>query len=87
MKYFIGSIAIIVGSILVIKTGWLLSWFGRIGWAERHLGTEGGSRLFYKLIGLLIIFCSFLAMSGLLGMMIRDTLGPLFGIFRTTPGI
>ncbi len=51
----IGGILIIVGGIaLVIKSDWFLSNFGRINWAEQHLGLEGGTRLFYKLLGVAV---------------------------------
>lgn len=48
----LGGLLIIIGGIvMVIKTEWFLVNFGRIDWAERHLGFEGGTRLFYKLLG------------------------------------
>jgi hypothetical protein len=54
-KFILGIIIAAIGFLIVWKAEWLLINFGRIGFAERHLGTEGGSRLFYKLIGTLII--------------------------------
>ncbi len=48
----IGGVALVaMGVSLVIKSDWFLSNFGRIDWAEQHLGLEGGTRLFYKLLG------------------------------------
>lgn len=67
-----------VGFLLVWKSEWLYQNFGTVAWAEEHLGTEGGSRLFYKLFGLIIIFISFLGVSGLLGGMILSIFGGLF---------
>jgi len=55
LKIF-GIILVIIGPILVIKSEWFLENFGRIEWAEQKLGAEGGTRLFYKLLGLLFIF-------------------------------
>jgi hypothetical protein len=55
LKIF-GGILFIVGPILVIKASWFLENFGRIEWAEKHLGTEGGTRLFYQLLGLAFMF-------------------------------
>jgi len=75
MRYTIGVIVIIIGSLLVIKSNTFLSWFGRVGFAEKYLGTEGGSRLFYKLLGILIIFLAFFGMTGLL----ESTLRSIFG--------
>ena len=54
-KFIIGMIIIAIGFLIVWKSEWLLINFGRIGWAEKHLGTGGGSRAMYKLIGSLII--------------------------------
>lgn len=79
MKYAVGIFAIAVGIILVIKTDWFLENFGTIDWAEAHLGTEGGTRLMYKLIGLACIFLSLMGMTGLLGSVILSIFGPLFG--------
>ncbi|MFH0853819.1 MAG: hypothetical protein V1853_05470 [bacterium] len=78
MKYVIGIITIIIGAFLVIKTDIVMSWFGRVGFAEKHFSTEGGSRLFYKLLGLVMIFLALIGMIGLLGFIIKDLFGPLF---------
>ena len=50
-----GACLIVAGILLVIKSEWFLENFGRISWAEQKLGAEGGTRLFYKLLGLLFI--------------------------------
>ena len=78
MKYFIGLLAIVLGVILVIKTEWFIENFGTNAWAEEHLGTSGGSRLMYKLIGLAIIFIAMMGVTGLLGPFIMGTIGRLF---------
>ncbi len=80
MSYVVGILAIILGTIMVIKTEWFLSSFGTIQWAEEHLGTSGGSRIMYKLIGLAFIILSLMGMTGLLGKVILGIFGPLFGI-------
>ena len=54
-KNFFGIILIAVGFIFVWKTEWFQQNFGGIGFAEKHLGSEGGSRLMYKVIGVIII--------------------------------
>lgn len=64
-KWIIGSILIALGVILVVKTEWFLGFFGRIAWAEEKLGSEGGSRLFYKLIGIGLIVFALLWISGI----------------------
>ena len=64
MAIVIGIIMVAVGAILVIKTEWFLQNFGRIAWFDQKLGSEGGSRLGYKLIGILLIFIGIIFMTG-----------------------
>jgi hypothetical protein len=82
MRFIYTLIGLIIGSLLVIKSEWFYRNFGSIPWAEIHLGAEGGSRLFYKLIGLAIILVSLLYFSGILQSIILDIFGPLFGLPR-----
>ena len=77
MKYVLGIIFIAVGFVIVWKSDWLMNNFGRIAWAEDKLGMEGGTRLFYKLIGIAIIVFSFLYMTGAIA-------GMLSWIFKPT---
>jgi len=74
MKYFIGIICIGIGFLIMWKADWIMNNFGRIAWAEEKLGMEGGTRLFYKLIGLAIIILSFLIMMGI----VQSILGAIF---------
>lgn len=60
-----GFIGIAIGYTFVVKTEWYLNFAGRVAWAEEHLGLEGGTRLFYKLLGIVIIFVSFTYLTGL----------------------
>lgn len=80
MRYILGILGIVAGTFLIIKTEWFIQNFGTNAWAEEHLGTSGGTRLMYKLIGLIIIFISIMSITGLLGPAVLRTLGPLFGI-------
>ena len=75
MQYVIGIILISVGFIVVWKSDWIMNNFGRIPWAEAKLGMDGGTRLFWKLIGIIIILGSFLYMTGALGGIIRGIFG------------
>ena len=63
-KYIVGVIIIAVGILMVIKTDWFLRFTGKIAWAEEKLGTEGGTRMFFKLLGILGIIIAFLIMTG-----------------------
>ena len=73
-----GLTAIVIGFMIVWKTETILNFFGRVEWAEAHLGHEGGSRLFYKLIGLLIIVIGVFAATNMLGGIIMAVFKPLF---------
>jgi len=80
MTYIIGILVIIVGVFLVIKTEWFVQNFGSSAWAEEHLGTSGGTRLMYKLIGIIFIVLSMMGMTGMLGEVIINIFGGLFGL-------
>jgi hypothetical protein len=77
MKFFGGMFIIAIGLTLVIKTEWYLQNFGRVDWAEQHLGFEGGSRLFYKLLGTFVCFIGILVAFDLFGGFFRSTVGQL----------
>ena len=56
MQIFLGILITAIGAIFVIKTEWFLENFGRLDWFEQKLGTEGGSRLGYKIILVLLFY-------------------------------
>lgn len=70
-----GLLLIVIGVLFVWKTEWFMQNVGRIAWAEEKLGD---SRLFYKLLGIIIIFIGLMAMTGLLGGFLLGTVGKLF---------
>jgi len=77
---FIGGILVVaVGFLLVWKSEWLLNNVGRINWAEQHLGSEGGTRLMYKLIGTIIIIGGFLHATNLGGIFVKWVAKTIFG--------
>jgi len=63
-QIILGIIIIAAGVGMVIKTEWIVNNFGRMAWFEDKLGAEGGTRLGYKLIGLLAIFIGIIVMTG-----------------------
>ena len=79
-NFIVGILIAAVGYLLVWKSNWLLNNFGRIGWAEAHLGTEGGSRLMYKLIGFIIIMIGFLHATNLGGTFINWIARSIFNV-------
>lgn len=64
MRIIIGIIATIVGGIVTWKADWIVNNFGRVEFAEKYLGAEGGSRLFWKLMGIAIVVIGWLYMVG-----------------------
>lgn len=64
MKYIISILGIVIGLFLVIKTETMLKNFGYSEWAETKFGMWGGSRVAYKLGGIIIIFVSVMWMTG-----------------------
>jgi hypothetical protein len=79
-KIVVGGIVTAVGVFIVLKTDKVLGFFGRVPWAEQHLGLEGGSRLFYKLLGVLLCFVGFAVMTGLGKALFLGTVGRLLFI-------
>lgn len=77
MNIILGIIVLAVGAFMVIKTEWLIQNFGRVEWFDKNLGTDGGSRLGYKLIGMLIIFGGILTISGNFGTFFAWLMSPL----------
>lgn len=64
MQIIGGLIALLVGITLAVKTEWFMENFGRVAWFDKNLGTEGGSRLGYKLFGIILIFIGLVIMTG-----------------------
>lgn len=64
MSIIVGILALALGGVLVINTEWFLNNFGRIAWFEEKLGTEGGSRFGYKLLGLICLLLGLIAITG-----------------------
>lgn len=78
-QIFLGLIGIGIGILLVIKTEPLLGYTGHIGWIEEHLRGFGGTRMFYKLLGVFIVLVSLMYMTGMLQNMIVAIFGRFFG--------
>ena len=72
-----GLVLIIVGIIMPIKSESFFRAFGRVPWAEKYLGVEGGSRLFYKLLGIIMIFFGLTLLFDMFGGIVSFVLGPI----------
>jgi len=79
MKYVMFLILIAVGALMVVRTEWFFNFFGRISWAERTFGFYGGSRLFYKMLGVVIIILSAMMVTGWLEAIIVGIFSPMGG--------
>ncbi len=77
MRFILGIIIMAIGIALVIKSEWMLNNFGSIGFFERYLGSSGGSRLGYKLVGMLFFFIGLLIMTNMIGGLMQWMLSPL----------
>ena len=66
MKIIIGILTVLIGAFITIKSDALYKAMGPVQWAEAHLLTAGGSRFFYKLIGVFLVILGFMIMTGLI---------------------
>lgn len=57
VRIILGFIIAAVGFVFVWKSEWFLYNIGRVDWAEQHL--SGGTRFFFKLVGIGIILIGF----------------------------
>lgn len=74
-QILIGIVIAAVGAFFVIKTPIILDFFGGVDWAERHLG---GSRLFYKLLGIVLILLGLIVATNMWDALLNATLGSFF---------
>ena len=77
MHIIFGLILIAIGALITIKSEAMLNVFGRIGFFEQHLGTSGGTRLGYKLIGFFVVFIGMLVLTNMISGFILWVLSPL----------
>lgn len=67
----LGLAIMVVGFLIVKKTNVVISWFGRVPFAEDKFG-EGGSYFFYKLLGVLISFLGIFIATNIVNDMLGD---------------
>jgi hypothetical protein len=77
VQFLFGLLIVAIGAFFNIKTEVMLNNFGRIQFFEEHLGSDGGSRLGYKIIGIIAIFIGILLMTGLFNGFMAGLLEPL----------
>ncbi|MFH1457416.1 MAG: hypothetical protein ABIF17_04920 [Patescibacteria group bacterium] len=79
MKYIIFLILIAFGFLIVWKNEKFMEFFGRVEWAEKTFGFYGGSRMFYKMLGITIIILSAMMLTGWLQKIILAIFAPMIG--------
>lgn len=84
-NFFLGILIAGTGACLVIYTEAIMSFTGRMDWADQWLGMYGGSRLGIKLVGIAAVIIGFLLATGLLGPIVLRLFGGLFSGFGPTP--
>ncbi len=72
-----GIFLMLVGYKILVSSQWLINNFGRIGFFDRHLGLSGGTRLGYKLIGVLIMSIGFFFATGLMNDILETVTAPI----------
>ena len=77
----VGLIVVIIGAAITIKAEWIYTNFGTIPFFDKYLGTEGGGRLGYKLIGIFTCIIGFLIMTSLIGSFLLWIFGSMFSGF------
>ncbi len=76
-QIILGIVITISGILMIMKTEWLINNFGHIAWFEDKLGSEGGTRLGYKLMGLIILIIGIIVMTGSGNQFMNWLLSPL----------
>jgi hypothetical protein len=76
-RVFLGLLFAGVGFVFVKYAHWFYANIGPIDWAEKYFSTAGGTRAFYKLLGILFIFVGALVATGLAGAFFSWALSPL----------
>jgi hypothetical protein len=82
MSIILGIVMMGVGTLITIKSEAMLNMFGRVAFFEKYLGTEGGTRLGYKLLGILIFFIGVMLATNIFGDFMMWLLSPLINAGR-----
>lgn len=77
VRILLGLLIDAVGLFFIFKSETMLDFLGPIDMIDAKLGA-GGTRLFYKLLGTVIVVVGFLLMTNLWDAFLQATLGSLF---------
>lgn len=78
-QIFLGLFGIGLGVLITLKSEWLINNVGSPSFAQKYLGTFGGGRLFWKLLGILIVAFATLYMTGFIQNALPNMLKGFFG--------
>jgi hypothetical protein len=76
-RLIISVLLIGLAILMLTKNKKFVDFFGKNGWAERHLGS-GGTYTMFKIIALLLIFFTLLYLTGMLNSFLSSVLGLVF---------
>ncbi|MDD5110438.1 MAG: hypothetical protein PHI63_04455 [Patescibacteria group bacterium] len=65
-RILLGLAMVAIGGVITVYANKFYEALGPMAWAEEHLGTEGGTRLMYKLIGIGLCVIGFMVMTNML---------------------
>lgn len=82
MRIFLGFLMIVIGALLVMKANWIVQNFGYSEFAETKMRTLGGTRLMWKLIGIIVIIAGFFVVTDLYGDVLLWAFSPFLGGLR-----
>lgn len=80
-RIILGIIVMVIGYFIVARSEKVFEWFGQNEFAEKVFG-YGGTRFFYKLIGILVIFTGIFIATNI----ISDILGSTANLLTNTKG-
>lgn len=75
----LGIFIMVIGYFMVSKSEKVFEWFGQNAFAEKYIG-YGGSRSFYKIIGILVVFAGIFTVTNVMS----DILGSTAHILTNT---
>lgn len=81
-RILLGLAMVGVGAVVTIFANKIYEAMGPMPWAEAHLGSEGGTRLLYKLIGIGLVIIGFMLATNLLTGVIVSIITAIFPQYR-----
>ncbi|MDD2785284.1 MAG: hypothetical protein PHS79_00150 [Patescibacteria group bacterium] len=73
-QILIGLVLVAIGATITIKANTVYDWFGSMDFADKYLGA-GGSRLMYRLMGIILCLVGFMVATNLWSSFLQATLG------------